>query len=177
MKTVAKICTLIMGVAACTSVCAGRQLQSDQIVRLSKNYPGNASHPNVTYRALGSVNQLEHDPNQDDVFDPCTSPCCDENVAGFIGDRLGYDASGLYDVDGDGYNDWVETWYFAEPKRPGLSGAERVPANAANMVILPPYYVPASPFVAPYYVASPLGSFGTPDHQVLTRADLLAEPA
>jgi len=56
------------------------------------------------------------------------------------GDRLGYEASGLFDVDGDGYNDWATTWYDAEPVR-GVSGLARVPTGAPD---LPAYILPVA---------------------------------
>ncbi|MEO1585526.1 MAG: hypothetical protein AAFR96_13270, partial [Planctomycetota bacterium] len=33
------------------------------------------------------------------------------------GDRVGYEGSGVGDVDGDGFDDWCALWYDAEPTR------------------------------------------------------------
>lgn len=40
------------------------------------------------------------------------------------GDRLGYDITGLRDVNGDGFNDWAATWYYATPNG-GPGGSAR----------------------------------------------------
>lgn len=51
-----------------------------------------------------------------------------------IGDRLGYDTCGLFDVNGDGFNDWAETWYHAEPKR-AINGTARL--GVSNVAFVP----------------------------------------
>jgi hypothetical protein len=55
-----------------------------------------------------------------------------------IGDRLGYDTAALFDVNGDKFNDWAETWYHAEPVS-ALHEASDPLANRAtdDAVILP----------------------------------------
>src|SRR5262249_26212102 len=133
---------LLLGLSVLGSKCPGQTPSvSDPVVHLSKEYSGK-SHPSVIYRSYGETNYLEYDPFQVQSFTPCTpTPTCPTGTPGIYGDRLGYDSCGLLDVDGDGFNDWVETWYFAEPKRPGTSGPLRV-GSAANTVILPPFYTP-----------------------------------
>ncbi|MBC7771259.1 MAG: hypothetical protein H7210_02070 [Pyrinomonadaceae bacterium] len=135
-----RIGALLLGLTASTGPCLARQSVHDILIRLAPDYgPGNtASHPSVIYRAFGEVNFL--DTYGSSPFTPCIEDqygVCGPPGGTYpepIGDRLGYDTAGLFDVDGDGYNDWAETWYFAEPSRPNF---DRVVAG--NAVVLPPY--------------------------------------
>lgn len=67
--------------------------------------------------------------------DPHAGGYADVAFRSFYGDRLGYEASGLFDVDGDGFSDWATTWYDAKPVD-ALTNTPRVPPNAYVMPVI-----------------------------------------
>ena len=83
-----------------------------------------ATDDRIYFRELGVTNYLESDP----VFEPFGVGMGSYRMP--YGDRIAYDSAGLFDVDGDGYNDWATTWYFAEPVS-GLDHTNRMPDDAA----------------------------------------------
>lgn len=98
--------------------------------------------PDLIWRSIGQVNfrtTIPVDDNGIPLFVPIQTggPNASGDNANFVGqgfhsyygDRLGYEASGLFDVDGDGYNDWSTTWYDAAPVDQ-LTNTPRVPADA-----------------------------------------------
>ncbi|MFM9957880.1 MAG: FG-GAP repeat domain-containing protein [Phycisphaerales bacterium] len=103
-------------------------------------------HPSVVARSYGEVNYLnKYVLTGNNVFYPfhtsVNPPPVPQPLPMPIGDRLGYDVCGLFDVDGDGHNDWAETWYHAEPVS-SLTGANRLSDDA---VILPEFPNSATP--------------------------------
>lgn len=102
-----------------------------------------ATNTDLIWRSIGQVNFGN---STDPAFVPflSTSPnnppplYVDIPFHSFYGDRLGYEASGLFDVDGDGFNDWSTTWYDARPVDK-LTDTARVPNDAYVMPVIPFY--------------------------------------
>jgi len=87
-----------------------------EMVRLDGFLSDNSPDPRIIAKKHGEINFLDHY-SYEHGFKPFL-PADPTTYANPIGDRLGYDTCGLNDVDGDGFNDWVETWYHAEPRHP-----------------------------------------------------------
>jgi len=97
-----------------------------------------ATNTDLLWRSIGLVNfsdSLGTDfvpfPTGGPV-DPYSGLYADLEFRSYYGDRLGYEANGLFDVNGDGFNDWTTTWYDARPID-GLTNSPRVPVDAYVM--------------------------------------------
>ncbi|MEM9083213.1 MAG: FG-GAP repeat protein [Planctomycetota bacterium] len=100
-----------------------------------------ATNNDLLFRSIGEVNFYQGTNSQFLPFipnafaDPYTGAYDNEPFRVPYGDRLGYAGSGLFDVDGDGYNDWSVTWYDAQPVR-AIDGTHRVPADAYVLPVI-----------------------------------------
>lgn len=101
-----------------------------------------ATNTDLIWRSIGQVNFGN---TIDPAFVPILSaspnnqsPMIYEDIPfhTFYGDRLGYEASGLFDVDGDGFNDWSTVWYDARPVDK-LTDTARVSNDAYVMPVVP----------------------------------------
>lgn len=128
------------------------------VIKLDKH----EQDPSVIFRSYGGTNHLDTGPYGALAFTPFIVQSSTYRMP--YGDRVGYDTCAMFDVNGDGFQDWVETWYHAEPSS-AVTGAPRIPINAVIMPCkLPPDVSPC-----------PVGTANCPPMPSTTRAQLLAE--
>lgn len=157
-----RLFTALTGIMATTSLAVGQTAQlvdCDGTDIVPTGFPLDLwtclddyqSDKDVLHRVVGKVNFLNTTDDDGSTFEPVGSahPVLGSNIAlkdtPFRipwGDRVGYAASGIGDVDGDGYNDWVTTWYDASPWDP--TGGPTGVAGGVARAAIDAYVIPVS---------------------------------